>query len=119
MSCCGGSCGCGKNKVAPKNKDARLESREVGKLCPVCDAEYLASGPFFKKNSVGLDTTYCVDCGMQEVWAYLAKCWCGAVIRPRDRHCYKEGHGICCPGTLCSPYCCGHWHDFSERFVKE
>lgn len=115
MSCCHGGCGCEKKEGAPKKKDARLKSREVGKLCPVCDAEYLASGPFFKKNSVGLDTTHCVDCGMQEVWAYLPKCWCGMTIRPRDTHCAYHGHQVCryecgsCPG----------WHDYSSLFVDK
>lgn len=118
MGCRSGSCGCGgKKSEAEKDTRPELRGREVGKLCSVCDAEYLASGPFFKKNSVGLDTTYCVDCGEQEVWAYLAKCWCGATIRPRDRRCHREGHRICC--MLCSIYCRGYWHDFSELFVEQ
>lgn len=109
--CCGGR-GCTK-------EDAHLESREVGKLCPVDDAEYLASGPFFKKNSIGLDMIYCTGCLVKTkmVWAYLPKCWCGATIHPRDVTCGYHGHLICQCSKDIMP--CPGWHDYTEKFAEK
>lgn len=119
MSCCGGSCGCEKKEDVSKKKDAHLELREVGVLCPVCNAPYFASGPFFKKNSSGPDTAYCTRCLVKTkmVWAYLPKCWCGATIRPRDVTCGYHGHLICKCHKDNMP--CRGWHDYTERFVKK
>ncbi|MDO8600347.1 MAG: hypothetical protein Q7R73_01850 [bacterium] len=89
--------------------------RDTGKLCPVCDEEYLASGPFVKGKSHGLDTTYCIECGKETVWAYRPKCHCGATIDPRDRHCQRNKHRVC----KCDSIFCPLWHDYSEKFVEK
>lgn len=120
MSCCGGSCGCGgKKSQTEKDTHSELRGRGVGKLCPVCDTLYLASGPFFKKNSSGPDTTYCTRCLLKTktVWAYLPKCWCGATIRPRDVTCAYHGHLICRCYKDNMP--CRGWHDYSALFADE
>jgi hypothetical protein len=113
MSCCGGSCGCNKDRDLPDviKKKPRLELRDVAKLCPEFNAAYLASGSFVKRNSKGPDTTYCRACGTQEVLAYLPKCWCGLTIHPGDQYCWYHGHEVCRCENKAE---CPDWHDYSE-----
>jgi hypothetical protein len=97
-------------KLLPKH----YPQHNTGKICPVCNADYLKD-KVARVPKTGLEITHCVDCGAVEVWAVLPLCWCGSVIRPRDRFCSREGHMVCRYG--CAP--CPGWHDYSNWFIEE
>lgn len=97
-----------------------LRGRNVGKLCPVCNEEYLLQDgvrlPALSGDE-GLTKEYCTQCSpkTEMVRAYLPKCWCGMTIQPRDRNCAYRGHRVC----RCDSIFCPGWHDYSRLFVQK